>query len=126
MSEVKDSKDLLKEILKWIKFTGFEKVRQLLETGLDTDSKKLVYEYSNGMSSPEIEQITGVDETTVRDYWKEWAHLGLVELHSDYKKRYYRIFSLSEFGVEIPKVKVKAHPKGDSKKEIESEGEKNE
>jgi hypothetical protein len=127
MSEDKDTKDLLKEILKWTKFTGFEKVRHLLETELDTDSKKLVYEYSDGMSSPEIEQIIGVDETTIRDYWKEWALSGLVELHSDYKKRYRHIFSLREFGIEIPKIKVKTQPKGNSKTEIDvTEGEKNE
>ena len=127
MSEDKDTKDLLKEILKWTKFTGFEKVRHLLETELDTDSKKLVYEYSDGMSSPEIEQIIGVGETTIRDYWKEWALSGLVELHSDYKKRYRHIFSLREFGIEIPKIKVKTQPKGNSKTEIDvTEGEKNE
>lgn len=127
MSEDKDTKDLLKEILKWTKFTGFEKVRHLLETELDTDSKKIVYEYSNGMSSPEIEQITGVDDSTIRDYWKEWVLSGLVELHSDYKKRYRHIFSLREFGIEIPNIKVKTQPKGNYKTEIVvTEGEKNE
>jgi hypothetical protein len=127
MSEDKDTKDLLKEILKWTKFTGFEKDRHLLETELDTDSKRLVYEYSNGMSSPEIEQIIGVDDSTIRDYWKEWALSGLVELHSDYKKRYRHIFSLREFGIEIPNIKVKTQPKGNYKTEIVvTEGEKNE
>ena len=117
MSDDEETKDILKEILKWTKFASLEKVRDLLKTELNTDSKKLVYEYSDGRSSPEIEQLIGVDETTIRDYWKEWAMAGLVKLHPDYKKRYRQVFSLREFGVEIPKIMAKTQSPENSETE---------
>jgi transposase len=88
-----------------MKFTGMEKLRKSIDDSMKTDIKKLVYELSDGRSSPDIAQETGVDETTIRDYWKAWAYLGLVEIHPDYKKRYRKLFSLTEFGIEIPKTK---------------------
>jgi hypothetical protein len=112
---VDDSKRILVEILKWMKFTGMEKLRKSIDDSMETDLKKLVYELSDGRSSPEIEQETGVDDSTIRDYWKEWAYLGLVEIHPDYKKRYRKLFSLGEFGIEVPKSKSEA---GNKKKII--------
>lgn len=127
MSDDKETKDILKDILKWTRFEGMEKFRTVFDTALNTDSKKIVYEFSDGRSSPEIEQITGIDDSTIRDYWKEWAFLGLVELHPEYKKRYRRVFSLKEFGIEIPKVKTNTQTKENSKtKEDVNEGDKNE
>jgi len=125
MSEDREIKDLLKEILKWTKFEGMQKIKQVLENTLDSDAKKLVYESSNGLSSPEVAKIAGVDDSTVRDYWKDWAILGIAEIHPNFKKRYCRIFSLREVGIEVLK------PKGVSElKEIKnqetSEGEENE
>lgn len=125
MSDDMEIKDLLKEILKWTKFEGMQKIKQVLENTLDSDPKKLVYESSNGLSSPEVAKIAGVDDSTVRDYWKDWAILGIAEIHPNFKKRYRRIFSLEEVGIEVP------NPKGASElKEIKnqetSEGEENE
>ena len=105
MDNDQEIKDILKEILKWAKFEGMQKVKQVLETTLDTDTKKLFYESSDGISSPKIAKIAEVDPTTVRDYWKDWDVLGLVENHPDYKKRYCRVFSLKEVGIKVPKVK---------------------
>ena len=101
-----DSKSILIEILKWMKFTGMEKLRKSIDDSMKTDIKKLVYELSDGRSSPDISQETGVDESTIRDYWKAWAYLGLVEIHPDYKKRYRKLFSLSELGIEVPKTRT--------------------
>jgi hypothetical protein len=114
-------KDILKEILKWTKFEGMQKVKQVLEAELDTDTKKLVYELSDGNSSPRIAKIAEIDPTTVRDYWKDWDVLGIVEIHPDYKKRYCRVFSLREVGIEVPEAKESA----ESEKEI-VEGEEDE
>lgn len=79
MSEDKEIKDLLKELLKWTKFEGMQKVKQVLEANLDSDVKKLIYEMSNGQSSPEIAQSVGIAEHTVRNYWKDWSIIGIVE-----------------------------------------------
>ena len=121
MDNDQEIKDILKEILKWTKFEGMQKVKQVLETTLDTDTKKLIYELSDGISSPKIAKIVGVDPATVRDYWKDLAVLGIVEIHPEYKRRYRRIFSLKEVGIEVPEVKEKIEAQ-----EEEIEGEENE
>jgi hypothetical protein len=95
-------KDVLMDILKWTKFQGMQQVKQVLETTLDNETKKLVYELSDGMSSPAIARIAKVSPPTVRDYWKLWAPMGIVEIHPDYKKRYRRVFSLEEVGIAVP------------------------
>lgn len=95
---------LLKEILKWRRFEVTEKVRAVLDSELDTDTKKLTYHLSNGESSPRIAKIVQVDPSTVRDYWKKWGRMGIMEIHPDYKKRYRKIFSLEEVGIEVPEL----------------------
>jgi len=105
MSDDTELKEILKEILKWTKFEGMQKVKQILETELDTDLRKMVYELSDGLSSPEIAQIAKIDPSTIRDYWKDWAVLGIVEIHPEYKKRYRRLFSLKEVGIKVPPIK---------------------
>jgi len=104
MNEDMEVKDILKAILKWTKFEGMQKVKQVLENTLDNNTKKLIYEFSDGRSSPAIAGVAGVSAQTVRDYWKEWAILGIIEIHPEYKKRYHRIFSLKEVGIEVPQV----------------------
>jgi len=115
MNEDNEIKDILKEILKWTKFEGMQKVKQILENTLDNNTKKVIYEFSDGRSSPAIAGTVGVDSSTVRDYWKAWAVLGIVEIHPEYKKRYHRIFSLKEVGIEVPSLGVSA----DAREEIQ-------
>jgi len=104
-------KNILKEMLKWTKFQGMQEVKQVLETALDTDTKKLIYELSNGDSSPKIAKTARVDPTTVRDYWKDWTILGIAEIHPDYRKRCRKVFSLKEVGIEVPEAKKSAETK---------------
>ena len=104
MDNDQEIKNILKEILKWTKFEGMQKVKQVLEATLDTDAKKLIYELSDGRPSPAIARIASVSDQTVRNYWKEWAVLEIVEVHPDYKKRYRRVFSLKEVGIKVPEV----------------------
>lgn len=121
MDSNEEIKNILKEILKWTKFQGMQKIKQVLETALNTDTKKLVYELSDGISSPKIAKIAGADSSTVRDYWRDWGILGIVEIHPEYKRRYRRIFSLKEVGIEVPEVKEKTEAQ-----EEKTEGEENE
>jgi Fic family protein len=95
-----DSK--LEQLLRWTKFQGMQQLKQILETTLDNDTKKLVYELSDGRSSPAIASIVDVSDRTVRDYWKTWAPMGIIEIHPNYKRRYCKIFSLKELGINIP------------------------
>jgi len=102
MTEDQGNRDVLLEILKWTKFQGMQNVKDILETNLDTDVKKIIYELCDGKSSSEIAKISKVSDQTVRNYWKLWAPLSIVEIHPDYKKRYRKVFSLKEVGITVP------------------------
>jgi hypothetical protein len=112
-------KYILKEILRWTKFEGIQKVKQVLEATLNNDTKKLIYKLSDGRPSPEIARTVRVSDQTIRNYWKEWAILGIVETHPDYKKRYRRVFSLREVGIAVPKVEEITEEKGEEPTEDE-------
>lgn len=118
MTETQGNRDVLLEILKWTKFQGMLQVKQILETNLDTDTKKLVYELSDGRSSPDIAKKVNVTAQTVRDYWKAWALILIVELHPEYKKRYCKIFSLKDVGIVVPANAVSSN-KGVSNEETD-------
>lgn len=104
---------LLEEILKWTRFEGNQRVKEILLDELDTDAKKIAYELSDGRSSPEIAKVAGVTGKTIGDWWKKWAKRGLAEVHPRYKVRFRKVFSLGDFGIEIPKVN-----KGEKKVEL--------
>jgi hypothetical protein len=106
MNDDPDIKVILKDILKWTKFQGMQNVKQVLENNLDNDVKKLIYELSDGRSSPVIAKIARVNAHTIRDYWKLWVPIGIVEVHPNYKKRYCKVFSLKEVGIPVPEFEV--------------------
>jgi len=109
MSEDKTDKviKLLEEILKWIRFQGWRNVKDILLDTLKDDLSKLVYHYSDGSSSREIAKRVSVSHATVTNYWKKWAKIGIVEPIKVRGGgiRYKRMFSLEEFGIEIPEIK---------------------
>lgn len=109
MSEEKFDRiiSLLEELLKWTKLQGLEKAQNALTTLLKTDAEKLAYEQSDGKTSREVSAIVGVSHGTIANYWKKWARYGIVtEINSKGGgTRYKRIFSLQEFGIDVPKTK---------------------
>ena len=121
MNDNEEIKNILKKILKWTKFEGMQKVKQVLETTLDNDDKKLVYELSDGRSSSAIAKTVKVSDQTVRNYWKEWTILGIAEVHPSYKKRYRRVFSLKEVGIKVSEAKESAKTKEETVEGEESE-----
>lgn len=112
---------LLEEILKWIRFEGIQGGRATLIGLLKTDVEKLVYENSDGRTSREIAEIVGVSHGTVVNYWKKWAGHGIVEeVKARGGTRYQRILSLSNFGIEVPKV-VSTKEEKETLKEVKIE-----
>jgi len=110
---------LLEEILKWIKFQGWRNVKGVLLDTLKDDLSKLVYHYSDGRSSRKVADKVNIDYRKVVNYWKKWAKIGIVEpMQVQRGRRYKKIFSLEEFGIEIPKPS-KPH-------DLNKEGKKNE
>jgi len=93
---------LLREIVKWLRFAGMKEVKTVLTSALDTEQKKLVYHLSDGgKSSLDIAQQSGVSDFTVRNYWKQWSKLGIVEaIKVGRGDRYVKTFDLEDFGID--------------------------
>ena len=77
-------------------------IKRTFDENLKTDTEKLVYDLSDGKSSPFIASTVGIDPSTVRDYWRKWADAGMMEVCPKYKRRFCKLFSLGELGIEMP------------------------
>jgi hypothetical protein len=100
--------ELLREILKWTKFSGMKAVKEVLNSTLDTPEKRLLYQLSDGSKgSVELCKATGIASTeTITKNWKSWTKLGLGEnLAVKGGKRFKRAFDLEDLGIEVPKHK---------------------
>jgi len=99
--------ELLREILKWIRFSGIKEVRTVLMNILNTEQKRLIYHLSDGeRGSIDIGKQTGVSHTTVTLHWKSWKRLGIVEsVRVQGGLRYRKLFELEDFGFSIPPVR---------------------
>lgn len=109
---------LLREILKWIRFSGIKEVRTVMMSALDTEQKRMIYHLSDGkIGSVEIAKTTKVGDTTVRRYWETWARLGIVESFGvKGGLRYKKSFELEDFGFTVPQRKTEktiSEKKGD-------------
>lgn len=95
---------LLREILRWIRFTGTKEARSILWTTLDTDQKKIAYQASNGArGTREVARVAKYgSKSTVESLWKTWRSLGLGESAGVMGpgERFKRSFDLEELGLE--------------------------
>jgi len=107
MSTEEEQIKLLREILKWIKFSGIREVRSILMNILDTEEKRLIYHLSNGENgSVEIGRRVGVSHVTVTRHWKSWTRLGIVDpIRVQGGLRYKRLFRLNDFGFSMPAIR---------------------
>lgn len=106
MSENQRMIELLEELVKWKRFEGAQLAKKILRELLSKDTEKIVYQYSDGRGTKEIAELAGVSDFSVRNYWKKWNVEGLVVPSNKFKGRYERIFSLEDFGIEIPRIKI--------------------
>jgi hypothetical protein len=94
----------LREILKWMRFANISKLKETLETELDTDEKKLAYENSDGVNGlKEVAVASGTPQDTIYTWWQKWFRLGLVTESETRKGRMVKIVSLDDVGIKIPK-----------------------
>lgn len=123
MPEDNEQIALLREIAKWLRFTGMKEVKSVLASALDNDQKKLVYHLSDGNNgSVEIAQQSGVSDFTVRNYWKQWSKLGIVEAIKVRRgDRYRKTFDLEDFGVDIPQARTTTQPNASGQPEGEEQ-----
>jgi len=124
MNEDSEQTKVLKEILKWTKISGIKEVKLILETQLSNDSKKLIYQMSNGTKgTQEIAKIVGdVSHMSVANYWKAWEKVGLGEsITAMGGKRFKRSFNLEDFGIKIPEIKTESKTSADDLEEKPNE-----
>jgi predicted ArsR family transcriptional regulator len=100
--------EILREILKWIKFTASKDIKNVLTDALDNEQKCLIYHLSDGnRGSVEIAKLVGTSDTTIRRYWASWVRQGIVEsLRVRGGERFKKSFELEDFGIEVPQIKI--------------------
>jgi hypothetical protein len=115
--------ELLEELVKWTKATSIPKVRDILEELVRTPGERIVYEFSDGKTArKELSEMSGVDEGDVSRDWKKWARGGILEqIPSQGGSRGKSLFSLEDFGIEVPAVSQAIKDKKDGKKENETD-----
>jgi hypothetical protein len=101
---------LLREILKWTKFSGRKGVKEVLDSAVSTDQKKIVFQLSDGSKpSLEIGRLARCSDQTVINYWKAWLKQALGDTISVRGgSRFKRAFDLEDFGIEVPNVQQTA------------------
>lgn len=99
--------ELLEELVRWTKVTSLPHVRQLLLDLLPGDENKMAYQYSDGRKSEELSDLVGVDSSTIRDWGKIWIRAGIAEpMRVQRGERAKRVFSLEDFGIDVPAPKA--------------------
>jgi len=101
--EVRAIVDLLRELLAWTQLAYRPQVAQRFVEILDSDQKKLVYQFSDGERGVrEIEELTGVNKAFISMWWRDWDALGIMEQCPTVVGRRRRIISLEALGIEVP------------------------
>jgi hypothetical protein len=96
---------LLEELVAWTRVMAYPSVKEILETALDTDQKRLIYHLFDGTRTlRSIQQLTGVNTRFISEWGREWEKIGIVESEamSGGKGRRRGLFDLSTFGITIP------------------------
>lgn len=109
IDELEKQTIILSEILKWTKVGNIGKVRDIIQGEFQEENKFLAYSLSDGKSSADIETIINkkVDRKTIRNWWRKWDKLGLMEDSPNFKKRLTKSFDLEDFDIKVPKVAKK-------------------
>lgn len=102
-----DQIELLKEIAKWVRFSGMKQVKEVLTSTLNNEKKIIAYHCSDGKNtSTVISKLSGIAQPTISDLWKEWLSLGLGEaITASGGSRFKKSFDLKMFGIVIPEIK---------------------
>lgn len=99
--------ELLREMVKWVRFSGMKQVKEVLTSTLNNEKKIIAYHYSDGKNtSTIISKLSGIAQPTISDLWKEWLSLGLGEaITASGGSRFKKSFDLKLFGIIVPEIK---------------------
>ena len=95
----------IQELLRWTKVSSYNNIKNLLESILDSETKKIIYCLSNGENNQDKIIAKGkVTAWSISKYWNEWEKLGIGEsIPVRRGKRFKASFNLSNFGL-LPKL----------------------
>lgn|SRR2546426_10327287 len=118
-SQENEQTEVLREILKWVRFSGMKEVKATLESTLDTEQKRTAYQASDGRGTRDVATIAEYgSKSTVEVLWKKWKRLGLGESFQVMGggERFKRSFNLEDFEIEVPKT-PRSQPPADANAE---------
>lgn len=95
--------ELLEELVKWAKVTGFTQVKNLLLEILPSPEERIAYQSSDGeRTSRDVAEIAKVSQPTVSKLWKIWIKAGIADpVKVQRGERAKHLFSLDDFGIEV-------------------------
>jgi len=97
--------ELLEELAKWTRVTSIPHVKKLLLEILASPKEKVAYQSSDGRASRKVAKEADVGYATVTLWWKKWVKAGIAEpISVKGGQRAKRVFSLDDFGIEVPKI----------------------
>lgn len=104
---LKEQTQLLREMVKYLKFMGSGQISTALEKTLTSDKLKLVYQLSDGKNtSTVISKQTGVSQPRVSELWRQWVVMGLGDaITASGGSRFRRAFDLKAIGISVPEVR---------------------
>ena len=94
----------IQELLRWTKISSYKHVKNMLESILDSEKKKIVYFLSDGKNNQDKIIAKGnVGAGSVFRYWREWEKLGIGDsIPVGRGWRFKAAFDLNDFGL-LPK-----------------------
>lgn len=94
----------LKDIRKWVRFSGWRNVKDVLANTLNNPDEIVVYSMTDGkMGIRDIRDATGKGYGTIQRLWKSWIKLGIAEpVAYGTGSRAKAVFDLENFGITIP------------------------
>ncbi len=93
---------LLRELVKWQRFSAITPLKEIIVGTLDKKEKVLVYEMTDGKNKREdIIKETGCSAGAISSWWIDWYARGLLEKIDG--GRYRKIISLGKIGINVSK-----------------------
>jgi hypothetical protein len=98
--------ELLEELIRWTKVTSIPKVKELLEDSVKTPEERIAYSFSDGKrTTREVAEIAQTNKDSISRFWRKWIKSGIAEpIAGSGGNRAKSIFSLEDFGIEVPAI----------------------
>lgn len=101
---------LLEELVIWTKVTSIPYVKKTLEEILHSPEEKIAYQASDEKTTyRQVAKLANVGLSTISRYGKKWIKSGIAKAvpTKGGGQKAVRLFSLEDFGIEIPQASAK-------------------